>query len=114
MESSIDIGRMAVEKHFVDSRLGVVKGRTAQTQDSRNRDMIVVVGSKPRENRWIRTSAWYRVSRVQRLKEIPFDYRSHIVPSIEGSCEHVAHPLGGDHVVDRWCNNKRLEKGGSG
>jgi hypothetical protein len=92
----------------------VVKGRTVQTHDSRNHDVIMVVGSKPWENSWIRTSAWYRVSGVQRLKEFLFDYRSHEVPSIEGSCEHVAHPLGGDHMVDRWRNNKCPEKGGSG
>jgi hypothetical protein len=24
------------------------------------------------------------------------------VLSIEGSCEHVAHPLGWDHVLERW------------
>jgi hypothetical protein len=59
----------------------------------------MVVGSKPWENRWIRTSVWYHVSRVQRMKELIFNYRSHEVSSIEGSCEHVAHPLGGDHVV---------------
>jgi carbonic anhydrase len=27
--------------------------------------------------------------------------------------EHVSHLLGGDHVVDRWHNNKHPEKGGS-
>jgi predicted molibdopterin-dependent oxidoreductase YjgC len=92
----------------------VVKGRTAQTHDSRDRDVIVAIGSKPRENHRIRTSTWYRVSRVQRLKESIFDCRSHEVPNTEGSCEHVAHPLGGDRVVDRWRNNKHPEKGGSG
>jgi hypothetical protein len=74
---------------------------------------IQTIGSKPRENRWIRTSAWYRVSGVRGLKEFLFDCRSREVPSAEGSCEHVAHPLGGDRVVDRWRNNKRPEKGGS-
>jgi hypothetical protein len=51
---------------------------------------------------------------VQRLKECLFDCRIHEVPSIEGSCEHVAHSLGGDFVVDKWHNDKHLEKGGSG
>jgi anaerobic selenocysteine-containing dehydrogenase len=91
----------------------VVKGRTAQTHDLQNCDVIMVVGSNPQENRWIKTSARYRVSRVQRLKEFLFDCRSHEVSSIEGLCEHVAHPLGGEHVVDRWHNNKFPEKGGS-
>jgi hypothetical protein len=36
------------------------------------------------------------------------------VLSTKRSCEHVAHPLGGDRVVDRWCNNKHPDKGGSG
>jgi hypothetical protein len=48
------------------------------------------------------------------LKEFIFNCRSREVPSIEGSCEHVAHSLGGDYMVDRWHNNKRPEKGGSG
>jgi hypothetical protein len=47
------------------------------------------------------------------LKEFLFDCRSREVKP-EGLCEHVAHPLGGDHMVDRWCNKKRPEKGGSG
>jgi hypothetical protein len=58
--------------------------------------------------------AWYRVSGVRGLKEFLFDCRSREVPSVEGSCEHVAHPLGGDRVVDRWHNNKAQRKGGSG
>jgi hypothetical protein len=86
----------------------------AQTHDSRDRDVIVVIGSKPRENHWIRTSAWYRVLGFQRLKELLFDYRSREVLSIEGSCKHVAHPLGGDHMIDRWRNNMCPKKGGSG
>jgi hypothetical protein len=56
---------------------------------------IQTVGSKPWENRWIRTFMGYRVSEVQGLKEFLFDCRSHEVPSAEGSYEHVAHPIGG-------------------
>jgi hypothetical protein len=61
---------------------------------------IQTIGSKPRENRWIRTSAGYRVSGVRGLKGFLFDCRSREVPSAEGSCEHMAHLLGGDRVVD--------------
>jgi hypothetical protein len=52
------------------------------------------------------------VSRIRGsgLKEFLFDCRSREVSSIEGSCEHVSHPLGGDHVVDRWHNNKHQRK----
>jgi hypothetical protein len=35
------------------------------------------------------------------------------VPSAEGSCEHVSHPLGGDRVVDRWHKHRPHRKGGS-
>jgi hypothetical protein len=34
------------------------------------------------------------------------------VSSVDGSGEHVAHPFGGDHVVDGWHSNKRPEKRG--
>jgi hypothetical protein len=37
----------------------------------------------------------YRVLEVQGLKERLFDYRSHEVSSVEGSYEHVAHPISG-------------------
>jgi hypothetical protein len=47
------------------------------------------------------------------LKEFLFDCRSSRVPSVEGSCKHVSHLLGGDRMVDRWRNNKHPEKGGS-
>jgi hypothetical protein len=56
----------------------------------------------------------YRVSGVQGLKVFLFDCRSREVPSVEDSCKHVAHTLGGDRVVDRGHNNKRPEKGVSG
>jgi hypothetical protein len=36
------------------------------------------------------------------VERISFRLRSHEVPSIEGSYEHVAHPLGGGRMVDRW------------
>jgi hypothetical protein len=32
------------------------------------------------------------------------------VPSAEGSCEYVSHPLGGDRMVDRWHNVEHIEK----
>jgi hypothetical protein len=48
------------------------------------------------------------------LKEFLFNYRSREVPSVEGSCKHGSHPLGGDCVVDRWHNKKHPEKSGSG
>jgi hypothetical protein len=35
------------------------------------------------------------------------------VPSTEGLHEHVSRLLGGDRMIDRWCNNKHPEKGGS-
>jgi hypothetical protein len=73
---------------------------------------IQTIGSKPRENCWIRTSAWYRVSGVQGLKEFLFNRRRREVPSDEGLYEHMAHSLGGDCMVDRWRNNKRPKKGG--
>jgi hypothetical protein len=62
-------------------------GKVLRTHDTRDRERIQTIGSKPRENRWIRTSTWYRVSGVQRLKEFLFDCRSREVSSIEGSCD---------------------------
>jgi hypothetical protein len=47
------------------------------------------------------------------LKGFLFDCRSREVPSVEGSCEHVSHPLGGDRVVDRWRKHRAHRKGGS-
>jgi hypothetical protein len=48
-----------------------------------------------------------------RLKEFIFNCRIRKVLSAEGSCEHVAHPLGGDRVVDRWCKHTTHRKGKS-
>jgi hypothetical protein len=58
----------------------------------------------------------HKVSRIGGLgvERISFQLRSRKVPSAEGSYKHIAHPLGGGHVVDRWHSNKCLEKGGSG
>jgi len=52
----------------------------------------------------------YCLSSVQNLKEFLFNCRSREVPSTESSCEHMAHPLGGDRVVDRWRNDKMPEE----
>jgi hypothetical protein len=41
------------------------------------------------------------------------DRESHKVSSVEGSCGQVAHPVSGDHVVDRW-HKHTTEKGRSG
>jgi hypothetical protein len=56
---------------------------------------IQIVGSKPRENHWIRTFTGYHVLEVQGFKELLFNCISREVSSIEGSYEHVAHPIGG-------------------
>jgi hypothetical protein len=44
------------------------------------------------------------------LKEFIFYCRSRKVLSVEGLYEHVAHPLGGDRMVDRWHNNNAQRK----
>jgi hypothetical protein len=76
----------------------------------RDRDRWIQATGEP----WDQKFRGYRLSGVQNLREFLFDCRSHEVQSIEGSCKHVAPPLGGDRVVDRWCYNKHPEKGGSG
>jgi hypothetical protein len=58
-----------------------------------------IVGSKP-----LRGIAY------QGLKYFRFDYRSHEVLGVEGSCKHVSCPLGGDRVVDRWHNTSAQRK----
>jgi hypothetical protein len=56
-----------------------------------------------------------RVSRIKGsgVERISFRLKSHEVLSAEGSYKNVAHPLGGGRMVDRWRNNKCLEKSGS-
>jgi hypothetical protein len=76
----------------------------------RDRDRWIQATGEP----WDQNFRGYRLSGVRNLREFLFDCRSREVPSTEGSCEHVAPPLGGDRVVDRWRYNKRPEKGGSG
>jgi hypothetical protein len=53
------------------------------------------IGSKPQENRWNRSFMGYRVLEVKGLKELLFDYRSHEVSSVDGSYEHISHPISG-------------------
>jgi hypothetical protein len=55
----------------------------------------------------------HRVSGFQRVKELHLDHQSHEVSSVEGSYEHVSHPLGGDRVVDRWRKHRAHRKCGS-
>jgi hypothetical protein len=51
-----------------------------------------------------------RVSGFERVKELQLDHESCEVLSAEGSCEHVAHPLGGTTWWTGVANIERIEK----
>jgi hypothetical protein len=62
------------------------------------------------ENRWIRISTWYHILGGSGFERVSFRLQNSQSVERRGLVQTCAHPVGGDHVVDRWCSNNAQRK----